>query len=236
MTASPEFFAVVRGSLFGGRLTAAQVDGLNRIVGYGIENGYSRPDLAYVLATVHHETGRRMQPIREGFASTDAGARRAVAGLKAKGIISTDYSLPTGPHKQSYYGRGLVQITWYENYLKYEKRFGYPLTEHPDLALEWAYALQILFVGMRDGLFTKYDLDEVPDYMTSPQFDRTDRLIINGDAKKNGDMIAAYAAQYWKALETDYGRAVGQNIKDVQAGGSILDARIPAWLARLGRG
>lgn len=76
------FFDHVRGPLFRGRLRSAQVEGLQRITAYGMAHGYSRPDLAYVLATVHHETGRRMQPIREGFARSDAGARRAVAAVR----------------------------------------------------------------------------------------------------------------------------------------------------------
>jgi hypothetical protein len=167
----------------------------------GVQRKLSRPDLAYVLATAHHETGRRMQPLREGFVKTDASARRAVANLLAKGIIRTNYALPDGPYGQSYYGRGLVQITWFANYVKFAKRLGIPLDREPDLALEWDHALAILFIGMQEGLFTKYSLAEVPDVMKSPAFDRTDRLIINGDAKKNGDMIAEQAGLYWTALE-----------------------------------
>lgn len=201
MTVPASFFDAVRKSLFGGRLTAEQVDGLSRIVRAGMGYKLSRPDLAYVLATVHHETGRRMQPLREGFVKTDASARRAVANLFAKGIIRTNYALPDGPYKQSYYGRGLVQITWLTNYEKFAKRLGIDLVRNPDLALEWEHSLAILFIGMQEGMFTKYSLDEVPDDMKSPAFDRADRLIINGDAKKNGDMIADYAALYWTALK-----------------------------------
>jgi hypothetical protein len=221
------FFKAVRGSLFGGRMSQGQVEGLDKIVKYGIANGYSRPDLAYVLATVHHETGRRMQPIREGFASTDAGSRRAVASLKAKGIIRTNYALPTGPYKQSYYGRSLVQITWLENYVKFGKLLGIPLEQYPDLALEWPHALDILFIGMRDGLFTKYSLKEVPDVMKSPGFDNTDRLIINGDARKNGPIVSAQAASYWNALESVY------DGKDVQAGDSGADVPVSGWGVQL---
>lgn len=207
--ASKQFFETVRGPLFGGRLRSGQVDGMTRIVEYGMKHGYSRPDLAYVLATVFHETAKWMQPIREGARRygtnySDASARRAVAAIHAKGIIRTNYALPAGPYKQSYYGRGLVQITWYANYKKFARVLKIPLDKNPDLALEWEVALPILFLGMRHGMFTKYSLDEVPDHMEEPAFDRTDRLIINGDAKKNGDMIAAQAAVFWKALEHDY--------------------------------
>lgn len=204
--ATAEFFNSVRRPLFNGRLSAAQVDGLNRIVQYGVDNGYSRSDLAYVLATVHWETGRRMQPVREGFASTDAGARRAVTRLYQQGKISRNYSLPTGPHKQSYYGRSLVQITWLTNYKKFSKVLGVDLVKNPDLALEWEYALPILFIGMRDGLFRKASLDDIPDVMNSPEFEAEHRNIINGDVRKNGGKIAQIAAHYWHALEYEYDR------------------------------
>lgn len=198
------FFDACRASLFSGRLTQAQVDGLNKIAAYGMQHDYSRPDLAYVLATVHHETGRRMQPIREGFASTDAGARRAVASIHAKGIVSWNYAKPDA-QGNSFYGRGLVQITHKTNYAKFEDITGAPLATNPDLALEWEHALPILFVGMRDGMFRSASLKDVPDAMHSPAFDADDRNIINGDVRKNGPRIARYAALYWKALETDYG-------------------------------
>lgn len=64
--------------------------------------------LAYALATAYHETGRKMVPVREGFASTDAKARRIVGHRK--------YGKPAGPHGHVYYGRGQVQLTWLSNY------------------------------------------------------------------------------------------------------------------------
>lgn len=206
------FFDTVRRPLFGGRLTQGQVEGMQRIVQYGLDRGMSRPDLAYVLATIHWETARWMHPIREGARRygpeySDEAARRAVKSIYDKGIIRTNYSLPDGPYGQSYYGRGLVQITWYDNYLRLGKAIGIgtALAKNPDLALDWDTSLAITFVGMEQGLFTKYSLAEVPDHMTSPAFDRTDRKIINGDAHKYGDTIAGNAAIFWKALETVYG-------------------------------
>jgi hypothetical protein len=129
------FFDACRSTLFGGRLSQAQVDGLNLLGTYGMENGYSRPDLAYVLATAHWETGARMQPVREGFTSTNAGAIRAVTGIYDKGIIRRNYAIPD-KHGNSYYGRGYVQITWKENYAKFENLLGVPLVAQPDLALD----------------------------------------------------------------------------------------------------
>ena len=207
MPANKEFYDAVR-SLFGGRLSQHQVDGLKRIVEYGEEWGYDLDDLAYILATVKHETGDWMQPIREGAhrfgpTYTDASAKRAVASIHAKGIISTNYALPSGPYGQSYYGRGLVQITWHANYEKFARILGVPLDQNPDLALEWDHALDILFLGMRDGAFTGKKL---ADFKLPDEFKQA-RVIVNPDSHKKwggseriDDRLARYARTFAGAL------------------------------------
>ena len=208
MSLPKSFFDGVRSEFK--KLTPAQVDGLTRIVEACKLHGLSRPDTAYVLATIQHETAGWMEPIREGArrfgtAYTDAQARRAVAAIHGKGIIRVNYALPDGPYKQSYYGRGLVQITWLDNYRKFGKYLGIPLEQNPDLALDWGTSLDIAVLGMKHGMFTKFSLAEVPDVMSKPEFDNTDRRIINGDAVKNGPEIARQAGVYWRALEHVYG-------------------------------
>lgn len=207
MPANKQFYDAVR-PLFGGRLSQHQVDGMKRIVEYGEEWGYDPDDLSYVLSTAKHETGGWMQPIREGAHRfgpdyTDASAKRAVASIHAKGIISTNYALPSGPYGQSYYGRGLVQITWYDNYLKFARILGVPLDQNPDLALEWDHALDIMFLGMRDGVFTGKKLS---DYDFPAQFKQA-RVIVNGDSHKKwggneriDDRLARYARTFAAAL------------------------------------
>jgi len=207
MPANAEFYNAVR-PLFGGRLNQHQVDGMKRIVEYGEEWGYDPNDLAYILSTAKHETGGWMTPIREGAHRfgpdyTDASAKRAVASIHAKGIISTNYALPAGPYGQSYYGRGLVQITWYDNYQKFARILGVPLDENPDLALEWDHALDIMFLGMRDGVFTGKKLKE---YDFPAQFKQA-RVIVNGDSHKKwggneriDDRLARYARAFAAAL------------------------------------
>ena len=207
MPANKQFYDAVR-PLFGGRLSQHQVDGLKRIVEYGEEWGYDLDDLAYILATVKHETGDWMQPIREGAHRfgpdyTDASAKRAVASIHAKGIISTNYALPSGPYGQSYYGRGLVQITWYDNYMEFARILGVPLDQNPDLALEWDHALDILFLGMRDGVFTGKKL---ADFKLPGEFKQA-RVIVNADSHKKwggseriDDRLARYARTFSEAL------------------------------------
>lgn len=190
------FFDTVR-PLFMGRMTQRQVDGMNRIVEYGKRLGVSRVHLAYILATVYHETARWMEPIREGARRygpdyTDAQSRRAVAVIHAKGIIRYNYALPDA-NGNSFYGRGLVQITHKENYAKYG------IENDPDKALEWPMALYILFRGMLDGDFTGVSLADVTE--VGEQDYSNDRVVVNGDTKKNGKKIAQDANYFYAALE-----------------------------------
>lgn len=202
------FFDAVRKSPFPGRLTAGQVDGLNRIVAFGLARGTSREDLAYILATVFHETAAWMQPIREGarrygLAYTDAQARRAVASIYAKGVIRVNYALPNAAGN-SFYGRGLVQITWEDNYRNSSAVCGVDLVANPDLALEWPYALLILFAGMEEGSFRAGNsLADIDGIDTFNDWVRA-RGIINGDVKKYGKPIADAAQAFYTALESSY--------------------------------
>lgn len=147
------FFDRVRADLFAGRVSATQVDGLNRIVD---EAERRRPGdlriLAYRLATVFHETGKAMQPIEEGGGE---------AYLRKK---------PYWP----WYGRGLVQCTWDYNYAK----FG---CASPADMLTWPFSLRALFDGMDQGVFTgrkiaSYFTDKIDDPAGA-------RHVINGSDK-----------------------------------------------------
>ena len=200
MPADKHFFDTVR-SLFGGRLTQGQVDGMSKIVEYGEKWGYSAEQIAYALATTKKETANWMQPIREGARRygpkyTDASAKRAVAAIYAKGIIRTNYALPAGPYRQSYYGRGLIQITWYDNYRKFAKLLKKPLDKNPDKALDWDVSLDILFLGLRDGMFRKglgfsdFDLRNPVDVFNARDAVNGDKNRSYGGTKKIGKEIA----------------------------------------------
>lgn len=179
------FFDTVR-PMFRG-LKQHQVDGMNKIVDYAEEWGYSAPQTAFLLANIKKETANWMQPIREGARKygpnySDRNAKRAVTDIYNRGIIHTNYGLPTGPYKQSYYGRGLIQITWYDNYKKFADLLKVPFDKEPDLALDWQHSLDIAFLGCRDGMFTGKAMNH---------FDLTDRnsvykarSIVNGDRNK----------------------------------------------------
>ncbi len=184
------FFAYIRKSPFGGRLTQAQVDGIKAILAAAEKhNVTSTKFLAYILATPFHETGGLMQPVREGFAKSDAAARRVVA--------KRSYGKPSPRTGAVYYGRGLVQLTWEANYEKMGYIIGENLWQNPDLALREDISAEILVVGMLRGSFTgrtlaHYFADDLNDPIGA-------RRIINGNDKAS--LIATYYKAFFDALE-----------------------------------
>jgi len=96
-----------------------------------------------------------------------------------------------------YYGRGFVQLTWYENYLKFGQLLGIDLLNDPDKAMELNIATKILFAGMTQGLFTGVNLAR---YFNDQREDwEGARKIINGNdcAAK----IAAYGKNFLECLK-----------------------------------
>jgi putative chitinase len=168
-------------------LVQSQVDGLTAVLDYyervGIEHNGDYDDryFAYILATMWHETAFTCQPIAEYG--------------KGKG---KSYGQPAGPYGQCYYGRGYVQLTWYDNYVAQDTKLelGGELVKHPDLALDPDIATQILFGGMRDGDFTGKKLC---DYFTPTVTDWYNaRRIVN--ATDQATTIAGYAEKFLNAI------------------------------------
>jgi predicted chitinase len=203
------FFNTVRSSLFGNHLTEAQVAGMNAILDEIEAFGITSPAVvAAIMAVPYHETGRRMVPVREGFASTDAGARAAVANLFARGKIKRNYALP---HKNgnSYYGRGYCQLTHGDNYKAASPVVGVDLYADPDKALDPHIGAKLMIHGMVNGTFRKghslgkYVNDQKRDYVNA-------REIINGDKNHTmtmgkvqttiGKAYATYCIAFEKAV------------------------------------
>lgn len=152
------FFASLRArgsGVFGTKLSEGQVAGMEGILDAFAAVGDGKADtLAYALATGYHETGARMVPVREGFATTDAGARRAVNALaKKRGPNSAvaKYAKPAGPYGHVYYGRGHVQLTWLVNYEASSKDAGVDLVKNPDAMLDPVISARVLIKGLLDG-------------------------------------------------------------------------------------
>lgn len=184
------FFNEIRSSLFGGRLTQSQVDGINFKLDAWEQSGLNDPRwLAYMLATVFHETDRTMQPIEEY-----GRGRGKPYGQK----IRHDRKPYTHPDK-IYYGRGDVQLTWYENYELMGRLLGIPLLEQPELALNPEISAKIMIEGMTKGKSNRGDFTGVSleTYFNSHRDDPINaRRIINGL-----DQAQKIAVHYYKFLE-----------------------------------
>ena len=128
------FYDRVR-ALFGGKLTAQQVDGINRIV--DATKGLPLRHRAYILATAHHETARTMQPVRETLANSDAQAVARLESAWRKGQlkwVKTPYWRPDARGK-SWFGRGYVQLTHRANYERASDRLGIDMVSNPAVAM-----------------------------------------------------------------------------------------------------
>ena len=176
------FFAQIR-SLFG-RMSQSQVEGLNSLL--DAVGGCLINEAAYMLATAYHETAHTMQPIEEygKGRGRDYGKR-----LKMSRKPYSD-TLPI------YYGRGYVQLTWYENYEKAGKKVGVDLLNEPGLALSAPIAAKIMREGMIEGWFTGKKLNDYVGLRTANYVGA--RYIINGTDKAN--LIAGYAVAFELAL------------------------------------
>jgi hypothetical protein len=133
-----KFFASVRSPLFAGKMSDAQVRGIDAILDEAERRGTPLKHLAYMLATAFLETARTMQPIAE----YGKGAGRKY-GVKGK-------------YGQVPYGRGYVQLTWDSNYERADKELGLKgaLLRNFNLAMRQDIAAKIMFEGMAAGWFT----------------------------------------------------------------------------------
>jgi putative chitinase len=180
------FFDHVRKPLFGGSLTAEQVQGMDAIFD-ACPAALPTDPLAYCLATALREAGPTMQPIREYG--------------RGKG---KSYGKIAGPYKQAYYGRGLVQLTWQANYVNATEKLrklgllkpDEDLARSPDLALRPDIAAEIMFHGMVGGWFTGKKLADYFGHGKSNPHGA--RAIINGTDK--AALIAGYFTHFRAAL------------------------------------
>lgn len=197
------FFAYARRAPFGGRLSQGQIDGMNALFqcwrSHKIAGSDSNRLLAYVLASVFHETAGRMLPVRETLASTDAGAIAALdKAWKAGKLrqVKTPY-WRKGKNGKAYFGRGDIQITHEYNYEKLGKRIGVDLVGNPSLALDLDISAEIAIVGMLEGLFTGRKLTEFFNLKKDDPVGA--RAVVNGTDKAK--LIAGYYKSFLDALE-----------------------------------
>jgi hypothetical protein len=143
------FFDRIRGSVFGGRLTQGQVDGMNAIGDAWLVWGDGNLQReAYTFATPVIETGGKMQPIYE------LGGRSYFDKYEAGTAIGDRLGNTERGDGYLFRGRGLAQITGRRNYRFVGEQIGVDLLADPDKALEPVLAARILIEGMLKGWFT----------------------------------------------------------------------------------
>ena len=128
-------------SLFHGGMTQQQVDGMNAILAAWEDNPAPTTfaSLSYPLATTAHETGFTMQPIKEYG--------------EGEGM---EYGKEDPETKQVYFGRGYVQLTWKDNYVRADEELGFGHTKDDETSCEWypdnqlkaGVAAETMFQGM----------------------------------------------------------------------------------------
>lgn len=183
------FFAIIRPSALYKRLTTSQVNGHEDILRALRKHNVPLSHAAYVIATAYHETAHKMQPVKEGLNASDAWRKRNL-------------------RYYPWYGRGHVQLTWKENYVKADQKLGLggALVDNADLALDPDISAEVLVVGSVEGWFSgdkkgRHTLARhLPnrDTATRAQF-RNARRIIN--IMDKADQIAGYALIYQEALK-----------------------------------
>lgn len=187
-----------------GTVTEDQVKGINFLL-QEIERDKEIDlitEAAYLLATAFHETAATMLPIRE------YGKGR---GRKYAKVYT--WKLPNGATVQAvYYGRGFVQLTWYDNYAAMDKALlaSYPsivsdferstgkkfnLVTDPDQAMYPPIAYAVMSYGMRTGKFGA----KLGTYINAQKTDYVNaRRTVN--ILDKAEKIAGYAKEFEKIL------------------------------------
>lgn len=185
LTDPSQFFAVVRGHF--GALTTPQVAGFNAIT--ATLEGWPVSWAAYALATVWHETGRTMEPVREAPRLSEAWRKK---------------NLRYWPH----YGRGFVQITWPKNYAWLDKASAEAGLTQPgeilanlDIAMRPDIAALALRLGLEEGRYDaqgKQMADRLPNGPATREQYVDARYLVNVQDKAG--QIADYALKFEQAL------------------------------------
>ena len=178
--------------LFGNKISDSQAEGITAIVDeFERRKLADSRYLAYILATILHETAKTMQPIEE-FGK----GKNMRYGKKVRYNGKPYYLLD-----HIYYGRGHVQVTWLDNYEKLtiaSKQNGhqYDFVNHPELLLQMKPSIWATFYAMINGIYTGKRLS---DYFNSNRTDWINaRRIINGLDK--ADLIKDYAIVFNDAI------------------------------------
>ena len=168
---------------FFGPLSQSEVDGISLLL-KTFESSvlpFAERHIAYMLATVFHETGQAMTPVVEHGKLSYFNKYNGRGGNSA----------PDDGFR--YRGRGYVQLTFKDNYKHAGEKLSVDLVGHPDLALAADVAGKILTVGMWEGWFTGKSLQSCLPSSSQPDYFHA-RRIING--MDRAQLISDEAAKF----------------------------------------
>lgn len=164
-----------------GRIKPAQVGPIEWLLDRLVLEPLLLQEMAYILATVKHETNATYLPVREAYWLSEAWRRG---------------NLPYWP----WYGRGFVQLTHQDNYAKAGEKLRLDFTTDPDAVMQLDVSYQILVRGMTEGWFrqthrlSRYISRDRADYLGA-------RAIVNGRVAGVDERIAADAMRLQACLE-----------------------------------
>lgn len=140
--------------------------------------------IAYVLATVEHETANSFKPVEEAFFLKPRSRQMA--------HLQTLFYFP-------FYGRGYVQLTLKSNYEKYSRKLGIDLVANKEKALDPNIALFVLVDGMLLGEFTGKKLGTYVNGSKTDFFNARD--VIN--PRDKAQLIAGLAQNWLSKLNAE---------------------------------
>ena len=169
-----------------GKINQSQVDGLEFLLSkFDNETQFSNEQIAYMLASVKHETDHTFQPIEE------RGGYNYFKYLIGKlGIRSL-------AEANKYKGRGFIQATGRTNYEKYSLILGIDFITNPELMKERENSYKVMIYGFINGTFTG---KKITDYINENECDFYNaRRCINGTDK--AVLISGYADKIYNCLK-----------------------------------
>jgi hypothetical protein len=198
------FYDAVRTSLFAGKLSHSQVEGMENLLDvwdkhFANDNTIPNPTdhLAYDLGTAFHETARSMQPITE-YGSVSYFDKYEPGTKLGQQLGNTEKG-----DGYRFRGEGHVQNTGRRNALKATTRLnelfglGIDLVANPEQRRDPFVSAMSLFLGNKEGWWTGKKLGDFlipghPDFVNA-------RRVVNGTDK--AATIAGYAAKFKAAIQ-----------------------------------
>lgn len=184
-----------------------------RLLTENINNYYSdgceyKPNLyklAYMFATARHETFLfNLRPVEFFRSGPEVGGIRyfdkydpVLAPEEYQRKIAIKHGNVNRGDGYKYRGRGLVHLTWHDNYKKAGDKIGVDLVSNPDLAMDINNSVPIMIWGMEEGVFTSVGINR---FIYSGKIDYLNaRKVINGTDQAL--LVSEYAKKFQSILE-----------------------------------